>query len=229
MWFVRHRSCVNSLVHLPMLESIFNTVKAEWAVLSTAPWSFALTFIVAFGAAFGACRWAYKSLLDTAKERLESLKERLEGKDDQLGEYRERLHLMPASGSQYSKLTHKELQDRVIKFVEGVRTWFAQSEAENRGIADQQWHAMVHAQTKEQKQQLWQAHTGTLTNGLFTLMRDFDQKFKVDAILLRDELLSRLPATEKSVQANRRYEHPVNTFCINEIADDLERKAKLLR
>jgi hypothetical protein len=172
---------------------------------------------------------AYKSLLDTAKERLESLKERLEGKDDQLGEYRERLHLMPASGSQYSKLTHKELQDRVIKFVEGVRTWFAQSEAENRGIADQQWHAMVHAQTKEQKQQLWQAHTGTLTNGLFTLMRDFDQKFKVDAILLRDELLSRLPATEKSVQANRRYEHPVNTFCINEIADDLERKAKLLR
>jgi exonuclease VII large subunit len=156
---------------------------------------------------------AYKSLLDTAKERLESLKERLEGKD----------------GSQYSKLTHKELQDRVIKFVEGVRTWFAQSEAENRGIADQQWHAMVHAQTKEQKQQLWQAHTGTLTNGLFTLMRDFDQKFKVDAILLRDELLSRLPATEKSVQANRRYEHPVNTFCINEIADDLERKAKLLR
>ena len=60
-------------------------------------------------------------------------------------------------------------------------------------------------------------------------MREFDQKYKVDAILLRDELLARLPTSEKNVQTERRYESTVNTFCIRTIVDDLEKKAKLLR
>jgi hypothetical protein len=178
-----------------MFESLINTLKAEWIVLSSAPLSFILTFIVAFAAAFAACRWAYQSMRETSNERLEALKERLHGKDELIDEYRERLHLMPSSGSQYSKLTHKELQEHVINFVTNIRTWFAQSDAETRRLADQQWNAMRKAETEEQKQQLWETHTSTLTNGLFTLMRDFEQKFKVDAILFRDEMLSRLPTT----------------------------------
>ena len=211
-----------------MLESLLNTVKAEWTVLSGAPWAFAVTFVAAFAAAFVACKWAYGSLLEANKERLEGLKKRLVAKDDQLNDYRERLHLVPANGSEYSKLTHKELQGVVLKLVSNIRAWFAQSESEIRRIADQQWHAMARAKSDEEKHRFWEAHAGTHTEGLYKLMLEFDQKVKINAILLRDELQSRLPAEEKSAAANRRYEHPVNTFCIQEIAHDLERKAKSL-
>jgi hypothetical protein len=211
------------------VDSLVTLLRTEWTALSAAPWSFAVLVVGAFGAAFGVCRWAYQSQNEANKEKLEVLKERLSAKDDQLDDYRERLGLAPSTGSKFSKLTHKELQEFTLKFVDGIRTWFSQNEAENRRTADQQWHAMTRAQTEEQKHQLWEAHTSTLTNGLFSLMRDFEQKFKIDAILLRDELLARLPASERDQQSERRYEMPVNTFCIRMITDDLERKAKVLR
>jgi len=62
------------------------------------------------------------------------------------------------------------------------------------------------------------------------MMAEFEKRFKVDAILLRDEMNSRLPQEMKqeTESSRSRYEHPVNTFCIREISDDLERKAKSL-
>jgi len=216
-------------VSLPVLESLLTLVKAEWLALTAAPWSFAITLASAFGLAFAVCRWAYHALHETSKERVEALRERLAAKDELLDEYRERLNLVPSSGNKFSRLTHKELQEQALRFVESLRAWYASSEAETRSIAEQQWHAMTRAQTEEERHRLWEAHTSTHTNGLSSLMRDFEQKFKVDAILIRDELTTRLPATERNLQIERRYEMPVNTFCIRTVADDLERKAKLLK
>jgi hypothetical protein len=211
------------------VDVLLNLVRTEWATLSSAPWSFALLLAASFGAAFGICRWAYHSQHEASKEKLDVLKERLASKDDQLDDYRERLGLAPSTGSKFSKLTHRELQEYTLKFVEGVRSWFAQRDEENRRIADQQWHALTRAQTEEKKHQLWEAHSSTLSNGLFSLIKEFEQKFKIDAVLLRDELLARLPASERDQTSERRYEMPVNTFCIRTITDDLERKAKTLR
>lgn len=129
------------------MDALLSLVKAEWASLSVAPWSFALLVATAFGTAFAACRWGYHALHETSKEKLDVLKERLAAKDDQLDDYRQRLGLVPSSGSKFSKLTHKELQEQSLKFVEGIHAWFAQSEAETRRIADQQWNAMTRAQT----------------------------------------------------------------------------------
>jgi hypothetical protein len=130
----------------------------------------------------------HSGLLETSKSRLEALKERLEAKDEQLGEYRERLKLIPSNGNKFSRLTQKELEEQALIFVEGLRVWFARLEAETRAIAEQQWHAMTRAQTEEQRHQPWEAHSSTHTSGFQKLMQDFEQKFKVDAILLRDEL-----------------------------------------
>jgi hypothetical protein len=208
---------------------LLNIFRTEWSALAAAPWAFSLVLVTAFGLAFAACRWAYQSLLETNKSRLEALKERLSAKDDQLAEYRERLKLVPSNGSKFSRLTQKELQDQALTYVEGLRTWLAKSETETRAIADQQWHAMTRAKSEEERRQLWEAHSSTHTSGFQRLMQDFEQKFKVDAILLRDELNTRLPAAERNTQLEHHYELPVNTFCIRAIADDLERRAKLLR
>lgn len=204
-------------------------LQTEWAALATAPWSFAIFTAAACGLAFAACRWAYQSRHESSKERIDLLQERLKSKDGQLDEYRERLGLLPSAGNKYSKLTHQQLQEHTLKLVQDIRSWLAQSESETREAADRQWQALRSAQTEEQRHQLWQAHSSTLTNGIFSLIRDFEQKFKIEAILMRDELLTRLPATERSAPTQLAYEMPVNTFCIREVADDLERKAKILR
>lgn len=57
---------------------------------------------------------------------------------------------------------------------------------------------------------------------------EYDKRFKVETIVLRDELLTRLPNESKNEQGYARYEHPVNPIGMGMVADDLERLAKLL-
>lgn len=211
------------------MDSLVILLQTEWTALTSAPWSFVLLVISSIGATFGVCRWVYQSQFEAHKEKQEVLKERLSAKDDLLDDYRERLGLVPSTGSKFSKLTHKELQEYTLNFVNDIRSWMARNEEENRHITSQQWHAMTQAKTEEQKHQLWETHNNTLSNGILTLMRDFEQQYKIDAILMRDELIARLPASERNPSSEKRYEMPVNTFCIRTIADDLERKAKVLR
>lgn len=211
-----------------MAEPLIAILKSEWHALTSAPWSFIIFGVAAFTFAYAVIRAVYVCRLDTIKEKLDLSKERLVAKDEQLDEYRERLGLMPSSGSKFAKLSHKELQDYTLKFVAGIRDWFSASESETHRITQQELNVIMRAQTEKQRNQLWDAHSSTYINRLSTIMREFNHKYKVDAILIRDELQARLPASERNRQVEHRYEHPTNTFCIREIADDLERKAKLL-
>lgn len=58
---------------------------------------------------------------------------------------------------------------------------------------------------------------------------EYDRRFKTDAIILRDELRSRLSDYEPINDfGDHMYEHPTNYFGFNDVATDLERMAKLL-
>jgi len=220
-----------------MINQFLEFLKNEWSTVSGAPLSFVALFLIAFTIAYAACRWRYSGVIETLREklsfekdRLNAEKDRISAKDDQLDEYRERLHLVPAHGSQYSKLTHAELKEQAMKFVADIRHWFKETEIKTRQVAEAQWNVMRQANTDEERQRLWNAYTSTQTQGLFGMMAEFERRFKVDAILLRDEMNSRLPQElkQENESSRRRYEHPVNTFCIKEVSDDLERKAKSL-
>ncbi len=220
-----------------MLNQFLEFIKNEWSTVTGAPLSFISLVLISFALAYAACRWRYTGVIETQREklslekdRLSAEKDRIQAKDSQLDDYRERLHLVPAQGSEYSKLTHAGLKEKALSFVGDIRTWFSETEANTRRVADAQWSAMAQAKTEEEKQRLWHAHTSTQTQGLFGMMAEFEKRFKVDAILLRDEMNSRLPQEMKqeTESSRSRYEHPVNTFCIREISDDLERKAKSL-
>ena len=79
--------------------------------------------VIAFGLAYAAANWRYSGIIEQLRERLDSMKERLEAKDGQLDEYRERLHLVPAAGSEFSRLTHSELKERALTVVRDLRQW----------------------------------------------------------------------------------------------------------
>jgi len=213
-----------------VLNQFLELLKNEWNTVAGAPLSFITLVLVSFAIAYAAGRWRYSGVIETLREKLSLEKDRINAKDSQLDEYRERLHLVPAQGSEYSKLTHAELKEKGLALVHEIRVWFSETEAQTRQRADAQWSAMTQAKTEEEKQKLWNAHTNTQIQGLFGMMAEFEKRFKVDAILLRDEMNSRLPQEIKQETefSRSRYEHPVNTFCIREISDDLERKAKSL-
>ena len=174
------------------------------------------------GLAYGASRWRHGGII-------ELLRERLAAKDQQLDEYRERLHLVPARGSEFARLSHAELQTEALKFVSSLREWLASRQAQDSQRQHQQWVAMTRAADEAQKKQLWDAHTGDLISSSAALNNEFDAKFKVKTIVLRDELLTRVQHPDPKAHDHHMYEHPTNPIGMGMVADDLERLARLLR
>jgi hypothetical protein len=82
--------------------------------------------------------------------------------------------------------------------------------------------------SEEERRRDFEAMTNALSSSFFETVAGYDSRYKVDAILLRDELLSRLPDASKNEREFQLYEHPTNTFVMERVCDDLERLAKSL-
>jgi len=211
-----------------MIEDAVKTIQHEWSTLITAPWAFAILVGIAFALAYAAANWRYTGIVEQLRERIESMKERLEAKDGQLDEYRERLHLVPAAGSQFSRLTQAELKDKALNFVRDLRKWLASERQQDDQLHNGEWRTMTQAKDEGERQRLWHQYTAALSQRSLKRNSDYDEKFKVDSILLRDELLARLGEGSKQERAYGMYEHPTNPIGMGTVADDVERLAKLL-
>ena len=209
------------------VKDLVDFLREHWTALAAAPGAFAVLVILAFGAAFLVARWRYEAIVETLKERLLGLKERLEGKDAQLDEYRGRLHLIPVSGTSFSRLSNSELQRRVLDVVAEIRPFLAERGSRDRSLLFART-GRGREMSDEERQRDWDAQTNALLCNSFETATDFDNRYKVNTILLRDELLSRLPDGSKNEREFRAYEHPTNPIGMRMVADDLERLAKSL-
>ena len=88
---------------------------------------------------------------------------------------------------------------------------------------------MTRAANEEQKKQLWDSHTADLIHSSTALNSEYDAKFKVRAIVLRDEMLARVKHPNPQSHALHMYEHPTNPIGMGMVADDLELLARNLR
>ncbi len=210
------------------MEKIIEFIKNEWSTISSAPFTFIILFVLASSLAYLASTWRYQGIIDLLREQLSEQKGRMEIKNEQLVEYRERLRLIPSDATQFTKLTNKELQAKSLKLVQELRTFLSEREKRQREILFSGWRQNYKNLTEEQRQKAWNEETKTSMIDSLQTNADYDAKFKVDAILLRDELLSRLPKGSKNEREYRTYEHPTNPIGMGMVADDLERMAKLL-
>lgn len=88
---------------------------------------------------------------------------------------------------------------------------------------------MTQAKTEEEKSKLWHKFTSASSRLSNERNSEYERRFKVDAILLRDELRSRLKGYEPGDKfRDSAYEHPTNYFGFNDVANDIETMAKLL-
>jgi hypothetical protein len=204
------------------LKELIEYLQKEWGTVSGAPVTFVVASIFVAGLAYAASRWRHNAII-------ELLRERIVAKDEQLDGYREKLHLIPAHGSEFSRLSHAELQKEALRFVSSLREWLAARRNQDSDRQHQQWLAMTNAKDEAQRKQLWDAQTTDSVRSSMTFNNEYDAKFKVKAMVLRDELLTRVPHPDPGHRAHRMYEHPTNPIGMGMVADDLERMARLLK
>ena len=203
------------------MKEIIKHIQSEWVTLKSAPVAFILLLVCGFGAAFIASNWRYEAIVDNKDERLITLKERLEVKDEQLQEYRERLHLVPTTQTTYSLLSNKELKNNTLDLVTEIRSFLEIRKVKYDSI-------LFPKVTNAEQEKAWQQKTNALMLESTNTSAEYNKKFKVDTILLRDELLSRLPSTLKNEKEHTTYEYPTNPLGMGTVVDDLERLAKNL-
>jgi len=203
-----------------MWERALEYIEKKWPALKT-PIALLLILIGAFVAGRIDTSWRYEG-------QIKSLQERLEAKDDQLADYRERLHLVPTDQTAYSRLTNDELKQRALSLVSKIRNFVERIEEEDRKALDAQVTAIRTAKSEEGKNQIWQQYTQESVRSSLEHKSDYDKRFKIETILLRDEILSRLPEETRKGHAQDMYEYPINPLGMKEVADDLERLARSL-
>jgi len=161
----------------------------------------------------------YKSTLESKDATIENYGERLISKDEQLNEFRKRLGIIEKDQTSFTILTNKELKEKALKIVAGIRELLNQYRLKSDEI------------TYARNPKNWDESNFKSSKLSTELMNDYKNNFKMDALLLRDEILSRLSKKTKKNRnkyAHDSYERTVNMLGIEDIVDDLERITKLL-
>jgi len=126
-------------------------------------------------------------------------------------------------------LTNAKLKSQTLGTVTSIRSLLEEYQSKNNELFSSRF-SNFEKLSEEERHRHWVEETNKSTQLLSQLQAAYNSKYKINAILLRDELLSRLPKeiTKDRNDINRSYENVVNTLDILEVADDLERLSKLL-
>lgn len=165
---------------------------------------------------------------DIKQDHIDALETRIQGKGDLLDEYRERLHLTSKSSTAFSIMSNKELRDKALEVVSSIRDYFEKIENEDRRLSSLQYQEMQSAKTEAERQQVWSKYTNKLTQKSSEQQLYYSRTFQTDTILLRDEILTRLPKGNKDNKVYNHYEYPINQLCMTDVVNNLERIAKSL-
>ena len=203
------------------MKDFLDFLQKEWNTIAAAPLSFFTFSVLAATVVYLVLSWRYEGII-------QQLRERMAGKDEQIESYRERLQLVPARGSGLSRLTHGELQKEALRFVARLREWLARWNSEMAERSHSDWRASVNARNSDESQAMWDAQGANLARLSVTTVTEYEEKFKVEAIQFRDEMLTRMESPPASRADRNLYELPTNFLIMGIIASDLENLARHL-
>jgi hypothetical protein len=193
-----------------MFKEALEFFQKEWSTIKNAPWTFILALSVVLVPIYLALSWRYDGIVQQLKEQIQALREnvdvlkgRILAKDDQLvskdsllQEYRQRLHLTEKISTSYSLLTNEELRIKSLELVERLRQEIRLHVLECQRIP-WEYHEKIREtlikRDKDEEARLYNEQQRLLNDSYVRFMSDYNEKFKVNAVLLRDEMLIRLP------------------------------------
>lgn len=211
------------------MEKLFEYISKEWSVVSQAPLAFLILAAIIFGLAYLAAKWRFTAVIDQTRASNETLKERLHLKSEQAESYKDRALKYDEKVQQVVDSDALALKERTLEVVKNLREFIERHKREDDRISAIERSAMRSAQTEEERNAAWERNTNETMRLSNERNAEYDRRFRVDAIMLRDELRSRLPDYEPLERHHdMMYEHPTNYFGFNDVASDLERMAKML-
>jgi hypothetical protein len=211
------------------MDKIFDYISKEWAVISQAPFAFLILGALMFALAYLAAKFKFTVLVDEVKAKNETLKERLLLKTEQAESYKDRALKYDDNVQQVVGSDEIALKEKTLEVVKNLRDFIERHKKEDDRVSGIERSVMREALTEEERNKAWEKNTSEIMRLSNERNAEYDRRFKVDAMLLRDELRTRLTDYEPSDgYRDSAYEHPTNYFGFNDVASDLERMAKLL-
>lgn len=211
------------------MEKLFEYIAKEWSVISQAPLAFLILAAIIFGLAYLAAKWRFTAVIDQTRSSNETLKERLHLKSEQAEHYKDRALKYDEKVQQVVDSDAVALKERTLEVVKNLREFIERHKREDDRINAIERSTMRSAQTEKERNAAWERNTNETMRLSNDRNAEYDRRFRVDAIMLRDELRSRLPDYEPLERHHdMMYEHPTNYFGFNDVASDLERMAKML-
>lgn len=207
---------------------LLKVIKAEWSVIAMAPFSFLILAALMFGAAYFVASWRFTAVIEEIKAASETLKERLHLRSEQTESYREKAAKYDEKLAEVVDSGETELRDKALKLVADLREFIGRSHRLETSTSNTRWSEASRAGTEQERSHRWDEYARTMINNTYERNDEYDRRFKVDAIMLRDEMLSRLPNYKPENTFEFSYERPTNFFGFGFVADDLEKMAKAL-
>jgi hypothetical protein len=207
----------------------------NWVVLVSAPWTFVTIPLITSGVVFWFVKWHYNGYIQSLKGKIETLISRLTEKDEQLLEkdkeisrLRGQLGIIAVTAKSYTHLKNEELRSKTLNLVGEIREFVVNYQVKATQESLDRWPHTINLKSEGEKKQLLQDTIQSSMN----FVNQYESRFKVEAILLRDEIRSRLPKEPSKEQSfappEFLYEHPTNSTVIHTLVDDLDRLAKSL-
>ena len=189
----------------------------EWAVVRDAPGAALILCGIAFVLAWFLLDFKYSASNKLLRE--------------QVDDFRERLGLVPADSTSHSKLTHQELRKEVERFIPDLH---ALAERDKQGNPSNRiWvdmtREMRQASTDEAVRLVSERYADRIReeslNWSMQISSEYESGLRSKAIILRDEMLKRLPPEAKGLIV---YESLPGARPLYRIAGDLQRLSLLL-
>lgn len=207
---------------------LLKTIKDEWAVISMAPFSFLILAALMFGAAYFIARWRYTAVIEQIKASRETLTERLHLRSEQTEAYREKAAKYDEKLAEIVDSGETELRNKTLKLVGDLREFIERTERLEHSTRDTQWFGAGKIDSTQERSRHWDEFARAMMNNTYARNDEYDRRYKSEAIILRDELLSRLPGYEHQDKGKYSYEKPYEQAGFRFVADDLERMATAL-
>ncbi|WP_421558013.1 hypothetical protein [Pseudomonas canadensis] len=210
------------------MEQFIEMLAKEWVVVSQAPIAFSTLAVGMFGLAYFAARWRYTSVLEQVRASNDTLNERLHLKSEQAELYKDRALKYDEKVWAVVESDASSLAQKSLLLVSQIREFIDRHKRQDDSVREYEWVEMTAAADEVEKNRLWSKFINATSRLSTERNAEWERRFKVDAIMLRDELRSRLKDYKPDERAAHVYEHPTNYFGFNDVAADLERMAKLL-
>lgn len=228
---------------VPFISEFLAYLHKEGRIVKDAPLTFVVAIVLGAVAGLAYAKHDDASHLQSVSDLLESekqgranekslLEQRIASKDDLLTDYRSKLLIadqrasnVPVAGAAAPRVEDKQRQlyTAATRFSRAsnpqLRSMGIKLAQEIREIADNAILSYSAPMQLSASEMLIKNHQ---------YMSEYENKYEADAIVIRDELLSRLPLLQRPDYVNSEYEHPTNPLGLKEVASDLDTLARRL-